>query len=454
MGQELQNAVMIDVGEGERVSLDALIEAYRQVQEAKPTKASDYLVVEDSEKSSTWHLPVKRNGKPDHNLMGAAWAALHGGGHRGNKYQGPNKSEAIRKLKALYKSEGMDLPTKTKEYDEATIAGVLAYLLEQHPLVEEDVEEEEEQEEAAITEFAESVTGTVVLAEDLPTINDNRAPLLMDMALIQPGWGNKKDMHYYGREMLERDARVFEGVKMYASNHKPDEKNVKTEVAVVQEIQGFTDDGAPIGRVAVHDPDFAEATRNRARLGTLETLECSILARGTTREGEVDGIKGHIVEAITEGISVDFVTKAGAGGHAINLAEGGEPVDEKELKEEEVQEEAPTQDAPPEETPEVTMLEGEQVQALLSETNLPSVAKARVAEGEYRSEDEAKTAIQAEVDYVKELTGSGEVFSQGPSEPPDEKREVMSEAEYRKQYNAIMVKHGQQPTYEEVEDDD
>jgi hypothetical protein len=41
--------------------------------------------------------------------MGAAWAALHGG-YRGNKYQGPNKSAAIAKLTALYKSEGMDVP--------------------------------------------------------------------------------------------------------------------------------------------------------------------------------------------------------------------------------------------------------------------------------------------------------------------------------------------------------
>lgn len=202
----------------------------------------------------------------------------------------------------------------------------------------------------------------------------------------------------------------------------------------------------------MHDPDFAEATRNRARLGTLETLECSILARGKTREGEVDGINGHIVEAITEGISVDFVTKAGAGGHAINLAEGGEPVNEEnELNEEEVQEEAPTQDAPPEEeVPEVTMLEGEKVTALLSETNLPSAAKERVAEREYHSEDEAKVAIQAEVEYVKELTGSGEVFDQGESEPVDSKP-VMSEAEYQKQYDAIMVRHGQQPIYKEVE---
>jgi type VI protein secretion system component VasK len=72
-----------------------------------------YLVVEDAEKPSTWHLRVRGpDGKPDHHLMGAAWAALHGG-YRGNKYEGPNPDAALEKLKALYKSEGMDLPSET-----------------------------------------------------------------------------------------------------------------------------------------------------------------------------------------------------------------------------------------------------------------------------------------------------------------------------------------------------
>lgn len=62
-----------------------------------------------TEKDGTTHLPTRRNGKVDHGLMGAAKAALTSpGGHRGNKYEGPHKVEAIAKLKALYKSEGLD----------------------------------------------------------------------------------------------------------------------------------------------------------------------------------------------------------------------------------------------------------------------------------------------------------------------------------------------------------
>lgn len=57
------------------------------------------------------HLPyTDDSGKPSHRLMGAAWAALHGG-YRGKKYEGPDKDAAIAKLKGIYKKEGMETPT-------------------------------------------------------------------------------------------------------------------------------------------------------------------------------------------------------------------------------------------------------------------------------------------------------------------------------------------------------
>lgn len=74
--------------------------------------ASAYLVAEDPESPSTWHLRVRdADGKPNHTLMGAAWAALHQG-YRGNTYAGPNKAAALSTLKALYTSEGMDTPVE------------------------------------------------------------------------------------------------------------------------------------------------------------------------------------------------------------------------------------------------------------------------------------------------------------------------------------------------------
>jgi len=86
--------------------------------------ADHYLVVEDPESPSTWHLRVRDvNGEPDHRLMGAAWAALHGG-YRGNVYEGPGKEEAIRKLRAMYSAEEMDTPDKDKAKGEDFMAGM------------------------------------------------------------------------------------------------------------------------------------------------------------------------------------------------------------------------------------------------------------------------------------------------------------------------------------------
>lgn len=107
---------------GSRISED-LTEMKDLEAEDKATKSegdgnhpsSHYLVVEDPEKPTTWHLRVKNaSGKNDHRLMGAAWAALHEG-YRGNKYAGPKKSEALSKLKGLYASEGIPTPDKKKD---------------------------------------------------------------------------------------------------------------------------------------------------------------------------------------------------------------------------------------------------------------------------------------------------------------------------------------------------
>lgn len=84
--------------------------------EANATDSSrgGYLVVEED---GTKHLPTKKSGKYDRGLCGTAWAALHGG-YRGQKYQGPNKSEAIAKLKRIYKAMKWDLPTEQNVHNE------------------------------------------------------------------------------------------------------------------------------------------------------------------------------------------------------------------------------------------------------------------------------------------------------------------------------------------------
>jgi hypothetical protein len=85
--------------------------------------ASHYLIVEDPEKVTTWHLRVKDcEGNIDNRLLGAAKAALTApGGHRGQKYEGPNKEEAIRKLKRLYKEQGLEWKSDVDDEDDPVI---------------------------------------------------------------------------------------------------------------------------------------------------------------------------------------------------------------------------------------------------------------------------------------------------------------------------------------------
>ena len=179
------------------------------------------------------------------------------------------------------------------------------------------------QEDAISESFTESFEGvdiTMVEAET-PQLDANRAPLSIDVALIKPGFGNKKDNHYYSAEMLKQYAKVFEGAKMYLTDHKENERSVRNEVSVIDTVDRFREDGAPIARVTVFDPAFAESVRARAQAGKLDTLECSILADGTARKGMMEGREAKIVESIASVRAVDWVTRAGAGGHAMNIAE-------------------------------------------------------------------------------------------------------------------------------------
>jgi len=101
--------VGLDTGDALAIDTSEVYEAKMKIVDGKPRPAGDFLVVEDPDKPSTWHLPVRVNGKLSRRLMGAAKAALTDPqGFRGNKYSGPKKAEAVRKLKKLYEQEGME----------------------------------------------------------------------------------------------------------------------------------------------------------------------------------------------------------------------------------------------------------------------------------------------------------------------------------------------------------
>jgi len=499
----------------------------------------DFLVVGDPDETSTWHLPVKTGGEPDHRLMGAAKAALTVG-YRGNVYEGPDKQAAIRALKAMYDAEDMEWDDDVAELDTSEMSlGALSELVRVaflaryqkrtddepygtevyywtrdifvgHPtfgdamiveckgalylvpfsldgeqiefmepwqkvrqtyeLVEEPpapmAEPPNPMEEAALSEAA---TGRVIAIEEAETAT-GLVPLTLDVALIEPGPGNAHDRHYYPAEVLRRDAKVFKGGKMHATDHRETEKSVGTWVSTIKACPvGFTESGAPIARVVVHKDWFARDIRALQAEGLLEKMECSIIGSGKAKKGKVNEAEYNIVEAITEG-SADWVTKAGAGGHALALAEsdthtnGGETVNENEHEQDVEVQEAETvtlreENAdPPQEPEDAQSADGEQDQAdaeeatpeaacsaervgeLLAESGLGEDAR-RLLDRPYESEQAVQDAIAEFKRILKRASGSGQPFAQGEPGPAQE-RQPISEADRQARYKRIKERYG------------
>jgi len=487
--------------------------------------ASDFLVVEDPESPSTWHLQVKKGGKVDHALMGAAKAALTSpGGHRGQKYAGPDKEKAISALKALYKAEDMpwsDGEKKKKEeyaYDEPEAEGYgtsevdgdlhdiargiedafdAAYAPETrwrdgiparystrsvfmgHPEMGDSIivsdrdenkiyavkyeqsddgiefsprgewqevklsykfialrpqsqepetmggEEAQELEEVEVNETAGTAGVTITghalgISEIGDVANGGTKPLKMEVVPIRPGWGNRRDNNYYSETALKNGAPLFSKVKMFETNHIEAETNNRNWVSTIIDTSRFTESGEPISVVGVHDPAFAQKVLNLSELNLLGMLECSIRGHGRVRQGdfELGGRKGKYVEELTDISSVDWVSKAGAGGRALGLTEnetGGTEMPETEKGTMGEQPSASEEPATEVALGEESAVENQEPQALteaeiaeaLSEIALPEHTKALLSAREYANSDELGEVVKQVVAEFKQATGSG-----------------------------------------------
>lgn len=264
-----------------------------------------------------------------------------------------------------------------------------------------------------VESFAESIAGISLAEAALPaTVDGTRAPLRLHVRLISPGFGNPRDNHYYPADVLQRDAKVFEGVKMYPVDHDQKAKTAANEVGVIDKIVRF-DKGAPVAEVTIFNPDFAEQVRNRAASGKLETLECSILASGRTRKGTVEGKSANIVEAITAAASVDWVTRAGAGGKALNIAESDHSQSDTG-GEETVSEPSQTSEAAPAtgDSAPAVLSEAEMTEAL-NVAQLPQVAKDRLKGKQFENRAALEAAIDEMASLLSAVTKSGQPLATG-----------------------------------------
>lgn len=452
---------------------------------------SHYLVVEDAQKPSTWHLRVKdANGKVNHNLMGAAWAALHGG-YRGNKYAGPGKQEAISKLTALYKKEGLDLPEAMREADvkepakvEDCVKKVMAtgksessaWAICRASLGEGDMPKGVSKETIQIAldalgikevqEASDFETEFVPLVERAVR-SDGTIPL----KIIQPGWGSSG---YYPAQVLERDGpKVFQpGLKMYWNHPTPTEETERPEgdlrglaAELVSQARWVPDHNSGPGLYAeakVFNP-FRDAVDELS-----EHIGVSIRARGRAVYGQTEGQSGRIIQEITDARSVDFVTSPGAGGQILQLFEarrdGQQNLDDKENNDMTDQLEKELQEEKTKNTElagqlailrrQMLMTEaGEFVALELAKVTLPEPVKGRLLrdlakeppiKDDNLDKDAFKTriaeAVKEELTYIVSITGEGQITGFGESAKVPAQTDEQAEAALEKAFGRLGLK--------------
>jgi hypothetical protein len=144
------------------------------------------------------------------------------------------------------------------------------------------------------------------------------------LKLIAPGWGSSG---YYSADVLARDgAKAFPaGTKNFWNHQTAAEESARPEGDLRDLASVLTEDarydangpaGAGLYAKATVQPHYREHVDSMAK-----HIGMSIRASGRAKEGKAEGKAGPIIEQLTRGISVDYVTTPGAGGKILQLFE-------------------------------------------------------------------------------------------------------------------------------------
>ncbi len=139
------------------------------------------------------------------------------------------------------------------------------------------------------------------------------------ITIIEAGWGSSG---YYPREVLARDGPTVWGVgtHMYM-NHPTESEDFERPERTVQELAAvITSIPVMVGNELVAEAKVFKHWQPMIDEAA-EFIGTSIRAMAAFHEGEAEGRNGPIIDELIEGISVDFVTKAGAGGKVGDVKE-------------------------------------------------------------------------------------------------------------------------------------
>lgn len=172
--------------------------------------------------------------------------------------------------------------------------------------------------EEGVVESTESV---ICLTEaEFTTLKAATKPQVLPIKIISAGWGSKA---YYPKAVLKRDGPVAfpKGTHMMW-NHptmteeidRP-ERDLSELAAVLVESAQWDDNGAKGPGLYAKAKVFSDYATQVSEKGS--HIGVSINAFIKKHEGEMEGKRGFIADQFTRTVSVDFVTKAGAGGAPI-----------------------------------------------------------------------------------------------------------------------------------------
>lgn len=194
---------------------------------------------------------------------------------------------------------------------------------------------ERQRERRALGVVEESAATLTEVRGDLVDLGEAvRADGTIPIKVISPGWGSAG---YYSAEVLEQAStdRVWpRGTQMYLDHPSATERTDRPERSL-RDLAAVTETDATWRDDPVHGPGlYAQAkvfSQFREVIGEMAPhIGVSIRAAAERGSGEAEGRRGPIVERIVEGLSIDFVTKAGRGGEVLTILEsaGRTEVDE------------------------------------------------------------------------------------------------------------------------------
>jgi hypothetical protein len=195
---------------------------------------------------------------------------------------------------------------------------------------------ESSSEEALIRE-TEALPGSGIRFKESEGSGD---PNTAEVTIITPGWGSSG---YYSQDVIERDIpEIYPiGTHMYVDHptesdlYERPERSIK-ELAAVTTTEPYWDETDGEEKVEVklfsqHAEDIKEMA---------EHIGVSIYAGGEYAEADIEaeGQSGPAIAMLDEGVSIDFVTKAGRGGKINSLLESARRVRAKETLSSDLQE--------------------------------------------------------------------------------------------------------------------